>query len=185
MQLPLDGIIRTCSREQSSVTFRLSFCLNRLVSLNFITKFPLFSSHCQPEEQPASTFQRKGGCVSVFYEGQRTQGPGRGGLTKGHSMNQSDFQSRAYVMVPVLYKSNLVNGRGFQGPQRFCAEGRGIWGLTEVVMGTCSRLNPSAQDSEQRCSVFAEWINRSLSGKQSRKWSEIYRTNTRGPEEDK
>lgn len=27
------------------------FCLNRLVSLNFITKFPLFSSHCQPEEQ--------------------------------------------------------------------------------------------------------------------------------------
>lgn len=63
-------------------------------------------------------------------------------------MNYSDFQSCACITVPVLYKSNLVNGRGFQGPQRFCAEGRGIWGLTEVVVGTCSRLNPSAQDSE-------------------------------------
>lgn len=47
------------------------FCLNRLVSLNFITKFLLFSSHCQPEEQPARTYQRKGESVYLCFRKDR------------------------------------------------------------------------------------------------------------------
>ena len=43
------------------------FCLNRLVSLNFITKFPLLSSHRQPENSRLGLTRGRGNlCICVL-----------------------------------------------------------------------------------------------------------------------
>lgn len=136
MQLPLDGIIRTCSREESSVTFRLSFCLNRLVSLNFITEFPLFSSHCQPEEQPAPTFQRKGDVCPCFMKDKelRVQGgeedfqKGTGWITQifshVHVLRSQFFTNQTWLMAEAsrALRDSVLRAEGFGDSQRWSWE---------------------------------------------------------------
>lgn len=122
-------------------------CLNRLVSLNCITKFPLFSSHCRPEEQPAWTYQRKGESVYLCFmkdKELRVQG-GEEDLKKGtgwiiqifshvHRLWSQFFKNHTWLMAEAsrALRDSVLRAEGCGDSQRWSWEL--VQGWTPVPM---------------------------------------------------
>lgn len=164
------------------------FCLNRLVSLNFITKFPLFSSHRQPENSLLGLTRGRGNlCICVLGRTDkelRVQG-GEEDIQKGREWIIQIF-SHVHILWSQVFKNHTcLMAEAFRALRDSVLRAEGF-GHPEVVMELVQGWTPVPVPLSRGAQwVSAEWINRSLSGKQFRKWSEIYQTNTRGPEEDK
>ena len=70
------------------------------------------------------------------------------GLGGGRTYKRVQNEPFGFSVMSQFFKNHTCLMAEASRALRFCAEGRGVWGLTEVVTGTCSRLNPSARDSE-------------------------------------